>query len=161
MLYMNQLLIVILILLQLIEFTTSYVSKFNKILLGRNKLIILYNDKIGLIIVDHGSRRTEANDLLFNIVDRYKLKSEYDIIEGAHMELAEPSIKDAFIKCVESGATKIKFLCLLAAPEGVKTLQEKHGDVQITTAALDEKLNDIGYILPGLGDAGDRMYGTK
>ena len=61
----------------------------------------------------------------------------------------------------QSGATKIKFLCLLAAPEGVKTLQEKHGDVQITTAALDEKLNDIGYILPGLGDAGDRMYGTK
>ena len=46
----------------------------------------------------------------------------------------------------QSGATKIKFLCLLAAPEGVKTLQEKHGDVQITTAALDEKLNDIGYI---------------
>ena len=61
----------------------------------------------------------------------------------------------------QSGATKIKFLCLLAAPEGVKTLQKKHGDVQITTAALDEKLNDIGYILPGLGDAGDRMYGTK
>ena len=61
----------------------------------------------------------------------------------------------------QSGATKLKFLCLLAAPEGVKTLQEKHGDVQITTAALDEKLNDIGYILPGLGDAGDRMYGTK
>ena len=61
----------------------------------------------------------------------------------------------------QSGATKIKFLCLLAAPEGVKTLQKKHGDVQITTAAVDEKLNDIGYILPGLGDAGDRMYGTK
>ncbi len=61
----------------------------------------------------------------------------------------------------ESGAKKIKFLCLLAAPEGVEKLQNNHSDVQITTAALDEKLNDVGYILPGLGDAGDRMYGTK
>ena len=61
----------------------------------------------------------------------------------------------------KTGAKHIKFLCLLAAPEGVKTLQKNHSDVEITTAALDVKLNDIGYILPGLGDAGDRMYGTK
>ena len=61
----------------------------------------------------------------------------------------------------KTGAKHIKFLCLLAAPEGVKTLQKNHTDVEITTAALDVKLNDIGYILPGLGDAGDRMYGTK
>lgn len=61
----------------------------------------------------------------------------------------------------EAGATDIKFLCLLAAPEGVACMREAHPDVQIVTAALDERLNDIGYILPGLGDAGDRMYGTK
>ena len=61
----------------------------------------------------------------------------------------------------KTGARHIKFLCLLAAPEGVETLQRNHTDVEITTAALDAKLNDIGYILPGLGDAGDRMYGTK
>ena len=61
----------------------------------------------------------------------------------------------------KTGAKHIKFLCLLAAPEGVETLQKNHPDVEITTAALDIKLNDIGYILPGLGDAGDRMYGTK
>ena len=61
----------------------------------------------------------------------------------------------------KTGAKHIKFLCLLAAPEGVETLQKNHPDVEITTAALDVKLNDIGYILPGLGDAGDRMYGTK
>ena len=61
----------------------------------------------------------------------------------------------------KTGAKHIKFLCLLAAPEGVQTLQKNHADVEITTAALDIKLNDIGYILPGLGDAGDRMYGTK
>lgn len=61
----------------------------------------------------------------------------------------------------EAGARDIKFLCLLAAPEGVARMKEAHPDVQIVTAAVDERLNDIGYILPGLGDAGDRMYGTK
>lgn len=61
----------------------------------------------------------------------------------------------------QSGATNIRFLCLLAAPEGVKRMQEAHPDVPIVTAALDEKLNEKGYIMPGLGDAGDRMFGTK
>jgi len=60
-----------------------------------------------------------------------------------------------------SGAKNIRFLCLLAAPEGVARMKEAHPDVPIVTASLDERLNDIGYILPGLGDAGDRMYGTK
>ena len=55
----------------------------------------------------------------------------------------------------------IKFVCLLAAPEGIKTLTESHPDVPIYTAAIDEKLNEKGYILPGLGDAGDRIYGTQ
>lgn len=61
----------------------------------------------------------------------------------------------------EAGATDIRFLCLLAAPEGVARMKEAHPDVPIVTASVDEKLNDIGYIMPGLGDAGDRMYGTK
>ena len=61
----------------------------------------------------------------------------------------------------EAGATNIRFMCLLAAPEGVKRMQEAHPDVPIVTAALDSHLNDHGYILPGLGDAGDRMFGTK
>ncbi len=60
-----------------------------------------------------------------------------------------------------SGATDIRFLCLLAAPEGIKRMHEAHPDVPIVTAAVDERLNDVGYILPGLGDAGDRMFGTK
>ncbi|KIS04256.1 uracil phosphoribosyltransferase [Paucilactobacillus wasatchensis] len=59
------------------------------------------------------------------------------------------------------GATNIKFVCLVAAPEGVKALQTKHPDVDIYTASLDEKLNEDGYIIPGLGDAGDRLFGTK
>ncbi|WP_027107959.1 uracil phosphoribosyltransferase [Lacticigenium naphthae] len=58
------------------------------------------------------------------------------------------------------GAHSIKFVCLVAAPEGIKFLQEAHPDVDIYTAALDEKLNEKGYILPGLGDAGDRLFGT-
>jgi uracil phosphoribosyltransferase len=61
----------------------------------------------------------------------------------------------------KSGATDIRFMCLLAAPEGVARMQEAHPDVPIVTAAVDEKLNEVGYILPGLGDAGDRMFGTK
>jgi uracil phosphoribosyltransferase len=55
----------------------------------------------------------------------------------------------------------VKFVCLLAAPEGVATFHERHPDVPIYTAAVDERLNDKGYILPGLGDAGDRLFGTK
>ena len=61
----------------------------------------------------------------------------------------------------ESGAKNIRFMCLLAAPEGVRRMQEAHPDVQIVTAALDSHLNEKGYIVPGLGDAGDRMFGTK
>lgn len=61
----------------------------------------------------------------------------------------------------EKGARNIRFLCLLAAPEGVERMRQAHPDVPIVTAALDERLNDHGYIVPGLGDAGDRMFGTK
>lgn len=61
----------------------------------------------------------------------------------------------------KAGANNIRFLCLLAAPEGIKRMQEAHPDVPIVTAAVDECLNEHGYIVPGLGDAGDRMFGTK
>jgi len=61
----------------------------------------------------------------------------------------------------QSGARNIRFLCLLAAPEGVQRMKEAHPDVPIITAAVDSHLNDHGYIVPGLGDAGDRMFGTK
>lgn len=61
----------------------------------------------------------------------------------------------------EAGAKDIRFLCLLAAPEGIKRLQDAHPDVSIVTAAIDDHLNEKGYIVPGLGDAGDRLYGTK
>ena len=61
----------------------------------------------------------------------------------------------------KDGVKKIKFLCIIAAPEGLEKLKKAHKDVQIYCACVDRQLNDIGYILPGLGDAGDRVYGTK
>ena len=59
------------------------------------------------------------------------------------------------------GATRVRFVCLVAAPEGVQTMLDAHPDVQVFTAALDRQLNERGYIVPGLGDAGDRLFGTR
>ena len=61
----------------------------------------------------------------------------------------------------EKGCKKIHFMCIIAAPEGIKAMQEAHPDVDMYVGALDEKLNDHAYIVPGLGDAGDRIFGTK
>ncbi|WP_022850777.1 uracil phosphoribosyltransferase [Limisalsivibrio acetivorans] len=61
----------------------------------------------------------------------------------------------------EEGAKSIKFMSLIAAPEGVRAFYEAHPDIKVYTASLDEKLNEVGYIVPGLGDAGDRLFGTK
>ena len=60
-----------------------------------------------------------------------------------------------------AGARRIRFLCLVAAPEGVKAMLDAHPDVPVYTATLDRQLNELGYILPGLGDAGDRLFGTR
>ena len=70
------------------------------------------------------------------------------------------SASAALSRVKEEEPASIRFLCLLAAPEGVEALQEAHPDVEIWTASLDERLNEKGYIMPGLGDAGDRIYGT-
>jgi uracil phosphoribosyltransferase len=67
----------------------------------------------------------------------------------------------AVTRLKEDGAQQIKFVCLLAAPEGIDHFQHSHPDVPVFTAAIDQRLNDHGYIIPGLGDAGDRLYGTK
>ena len=61
----------------------------------------------------------------------------------------------------KNGATRVRFVCIVAAPEGVQTMLDAHPDVHIYTAALDRQLNDHGYIVPGLGDAGDRLFGTR
>jgi uracil phosphoribosyltransferase len=67
----------------------------------------------------------------------------------------------AISRLKDRGARNIRLVCLLAAPEGIAAVTGAHPDVRVFTAAVDERLNDHGYIVPGLGDAGDRMYGTK
>jgi len=96
----------------------------------------------------------------------YYLKLPDDISERLVVVL-DPMIATGHSACAavarlkQAGARQIRFVCLLAAPEGVARLRAAHPDVEIWTAAIDERLNDHGYIVPGLGDAGDRMFGTK
>jgi uracil phosphoribosyltransferase len=71
------------------------------------------------------------------------------------------SSTDAIQVLKDRGAKSIKLVCVVGAPEGVERIMKDHPDVQIYLAALDEKLNENGYIVPGLGDAGDRLFGTK
>jgi uracil phosphoribosyltransferase len=86
---------------------------------------------------------------------------ERDVLVVDPMLATGNSAVAAVERLKRAGARKIRFVCLLAAPEGVATFAAAHPDVPIYTAALDRELNDVGYIMPGLGDAGDRMYGTK
>ncbi|WP_055047749.1 uracil phosphoribosyltransferase [Devosia sp. A16] len=94
----------------------------------------------------------------------FKAPSELDnrliIVVDPMLATANSSIA-AVDKLKERGANNIRFLCLLAAPEGIEKFSTAHPDVAIFTAAIDSHLNEKGYIIPGLGDAGDRMYGTK
>lgn len=87
--------------------------------------------------------------------------SERDVIVLDPMLATGGSASDAITLIKKRGAKSIKFIGLIAAPEGLERLQKEHPDVEIYLAALDERLNDHGYIVPGLGDAGDRIFGTK
>ncbi|WP_459501997.1 uracil phosphoribosyltransferase [Bacillus sp. C1] len=86
---------------------------------------------------------------------------ERDFIVLDPMLATGGSAAEAIQSLKKRGAKQIKLMCIVAAPEGVKVVQEEHPDVDIYVAALDEKLNDHGYVVPGLGDAGDRLFGTK
>ena len=89
-----------------------------------------------------------------NLPDSVVLVLDPMLATGGSASMAIDALK-------KRGATTIKLVCLVGAPEGVKRIEEDHPDVDIYLAALDEKLNEIGYIVPGLGDAGDRIFGTK
>lgn len=97
---------------------------------------------------------------------RYFFKAPADLAERLVI-VVDPmlatgnSAVDAVAELKEAGAKDLRFLCLLAAPEGVARFRAAHPDVPVFTAAVDERLNELGYIVPGLGDAGDRLYGTK
>ncbi|WP_202707386.1 uracil phosphoribosyltransferase [Sporosalibacterium faouarense] len=86
---------------------------------------------------------------------------ERDLIVLDPMLATGGSAKAAIQFLKDRGATAIKLACLIAAPEGIKVVQDAHPDVDIYVGAIDEKLNDHAYIVPGLGDAGDRLFGTK
>ena len=96
---------------------------------------------------------------------KYYLNLPRDI-ENSEVIVVDPmlatggSASDAIQMLKDEGCRKIRFVCLVSAPEGVEVLKARHADVDIYTAALDEKLNENAYILPGLGDAGDRIFGT-
>lgn len=87
--------------------------------------------------------------------------AERELIVMDPMLATGGSANDAIESLKKRGAKKIRLMCLVAAPEGVEIIQENHPDVDIYLAAMDEKLDDKGYIVPGLGDAGDRLFGTK
>ncbi|UCJ80972.1 uracil phosphoribosyltransferase [Staphylococcus aureus] len=87
--------------------------------------------------------------------------TERQIIVVDPMLATGASAIEAITSLKKRGAKNIRFMCLIAAPEGVEKMHEAHPDVDIYIAALDEKLNDKAYITPGLGDAGDRLFGTK
>lgn len=87
--------------------------------------------------------------------------AERDLIVVDPMLATGGSAIEAVNSLKKRGAKKIRFMCLIAAPEGVKAMTDAHPDVDIYIAALDEKLDENGYIIPGLGDAGDRLFGTK
>ncbi|MGG0185036.1 uracil phosphoribosyltransferase [Bacillus rhizoplanae] len=86
---------------------------------------------------------------------------ERDFIVLDPMLATGGSASEAITSLKKRGAKHIKLMCIVGAPEGVKVIQEDHPDVDIYVAALDEKLNEHGYVVPGLGDAGDRLFGTK
>jgi uracil phosphoribosyltransferase len=86
---------------------------------------------------------------------------ERDLIALDPMLATGGSAAAAITFMKQRGAKNIKLMCLIAAPEGIETVQKAHPDVDIYVAAVDERLNDHGYITPGLGDAGDRLFGTK
>ena len=100
------------------------------------------------------------------IAVEYYLKLPHDV-EERDMVVVDPMLATgnsaiaAVYRLKETNPHSIKFLCLLAAPEGIQHFHENHPDVPVYTAAIDDKLDDHGYILPGLGDAGDRLFGTK
>ena len=120
-------------------------------------LNVIPNAKIGHIGLYRDEETLEPH--------KYYYKVPRDI-ENREVIIVDPmlatggSAVDAIKMIKADGVKKIKFLCMIAAPEGIERVQKEYPDVQIFAAALDEKLNEKGYILPGLGDAGDRIFGT-
>jgi len=116
------------------------------------------NAKIGHIGMYRDEETFKPNVYFFKVPKDIE-KREVIILDP--MLATGGSAVDAIELLKEKGVKTIKFLCIIAAPEGIKKVQEKHPDVKIYCTKIDEKLNENAYIVPGLGDAGDRIFGTK
>ncbi|MFI3261211.1 MAG: uracil phosphoribosyltransferase [bacterium] len=116
------------------------------------------NAKVGHIGMYRNEETFEPVNYFFKVPKDMKNK---EVVLLDPMLATGGSAVDSINLLKEKGIKKIKFLCVLAAPEGVKLLNEAHPDVEIYTACLDDHLNESKYIVPGLGDAGDRIYGIK
>ena len=121
-------------------------------------LQVVPNARVGHIGLYRDPETLQAVHYYFKMPDNM---GERDVIVVDPMLATGHSAVAAVDKIKTSGPRSIRFLCLLAAPEGIATLQDAHPDVAIYTAAVDRQLNEKGYILPGLGDAGDRIFGTR
>ncbi len=114
--------------------------------------------RVGHVGLYRDPKTLEAVEYYFKVPD--DLPSRQVIMVDPMLATANSAIA-AVDRVKRAGARNIKFVCLLAAPEGIEAFTGAHPDVPVYTAAVDRCLNDHGYILPGLGDAGDRIYGTK
>lgn len=121
-------------------------------------LELIPSARVGFVGLYRNEETLEPVEYYFKVPEGL---SERRVIAVDPMLATGNSSAAAITKLKDAGARDIKFLCLLAAPEGVARMKEAHPDVEIVTAALDSHLNELGYIVPGLGDAGDRMFGTK
>ena len=119
---------------------------------------VVPNAKIGHIGMYRDEETFKPNVYFFKVPKDIE-KREVLILDP--MLATGGSALDAIELLKEKGVTKIKFLCIIASPEGIKAVEEKHPDVQIYCSSIDRQLNEKAYILPGLGDAGDRIFGTK
>jgi len=114
--------------------------------------------RVGHIGLYRDPRTLAAVEYYFKVPDDIL---ERDVIVVDPMLATANSAIAALHRLKRCGARSIKYVCLVAAPEGIRALRATHADVPIFTAAIDDRLNDHGYIVPGLGDAGDRLFGTK
>jgi uracil phosphoribosyltransferase len=121
-------------------------------------LKILPSARVGHIGLYRDPKTLQAIEYFFKVPEQM---GDRDVIVIDPMLATGNSAADAITRLKATGPKSLKFVCLVAAPEGVKRFHDSHPDVPIFTAALDEKLNDHGYIVPGLGDCGDRLFGTK
>ncbi len=121
-------------------------------------LELIPSARVGFVGLYRDPETLEPHEYYFKVPDA--LDQRLTIVVDPMLATGNSSVA-AIDRLKQAGARNIRFLCLLAAPEGVETMRQHHPDVPIVTAALDSHLNEHGYIVPGLGDAGDRMFGTK